>query len=103
MIMSLIPGIVKKGIYQYHYGLGNWRECDTPGDTAACDAALRVSSTGTYGWAPWIDVQENYAAIIMTKQPLQGTIVPSEDLKNEIAPLIPGILALSPPVIRTVP
>jgi CubicO group peptidase (beta-lactamase class C family) len=88
---------------QYHYGLGNWRECATPDNPGACDAALRVSSTGTYGWAPWIDVQENYAAIIMTKQPLQGTIIPSEDLKVELSGLIPGILAGSPPVIRAVP
>ena len=96
------PYVALAGL-QYHYGLGNWRECSTPDDPSACDAALRVSSTGTYGWAPWIDVQENYAGVIMTKQPLQGTIKPSEDLKNELAGLIPGILALNPPVIRTVP
>jgi serine-type D-Ala-D-Ala carboxypeptidase/endopeptidase len=100
--ISYSPYVAAAGL-QYHYGLGNWRECASPGDSAACDAALRVSSTGTYGWGPWIDVQEDYAAIIMTKQPFQGTIVPSEDLKGILAGLIPGILAGHPPVIRPVP
>lgn len=91
---------------RYHYGLGVWRECGTPDDAAACDAALRVSSTGAFGFAPWIDVQGGYAAAIMTRQPTQqgtGDIVPSEDLKVALAALIPAALAQNPPLIRAVP
>jgi CubicO group peptidase (beta-lactamase class C family) len=91
---------------RYHYGLGLWRECGTPDDATACDAALRVSSTGAFGFAPWIDVQGGYAAAIMTRQPTQqgtGAIVPSEDLKATLAALIPAALAQSPPLIRPVP
>jgi serine-type D-Ala-D-Ala carboxypeptidase/endopeptidase len=90
----------------FHYGLGQWRECDTPSNVASCDAALRVGSTGAFGFAPWIDVQRNYAAIIMTRQPgsvASGAYKPSEDLKFQLAPLIPAALAQNPPVIRPVP
>jgi CubicO group peptidase (beta-lactamase class C family) len=90
----------------YHYGLGLWRECDTPSAAPACDAKLRVSSTGAFGFAPWIDVQGNYAAAVMTRQPGQtgnGDFKPSEDLKAALAPLIPAALAQNPPVIRPVP
>ncbi len=91
---------------RYHYGLGLWRECDQPDNPTQCDAALRVSSTGAFGFAPWIDVQSNYAGIVMTRQP--GTVAtadikPSENLKVRLATLIPAILAQSPPVIRAVP
>jgi CubicO group peptidase (beta-lactamase class C family) len=88
--------------YAYHYGLGNWRECPQPNDVAACDAALRVSSTGALGFAPWIDPANRYAAIIMTQQSLSN-ILPSETLKNELAPLIVDALARNPTVIRAVP
>jgi serine-type D-Ala-D-Ala carboxypeptidase/endopeptidase len=90
----------------YHYGLGVWRECDAPADIAACDAALRVSSTGAFGFAPWIDVQGDYAAAVMTRQPTQqgsSDFVPSEDLKAVLATLVPAALAQRPPVIRAVP
>ncbi len=90
----------------YHYGLGQWRECDAPGNVAACDASLRVSSTGAFGFAPWIDVQRNYAGIVMTRQPgtvAQGVFRASDELKWQLATLIPAALAQNPPVIRAVP
>lgn len=82
------------------------RECDAPRDITACDAALRVSSTGAFGFAPWIDVQGDCAAAVMTRQPTQqgtGDFVPSEDLKAVLATLIAAALAQNPPVIRAVP
>jgi CubicO group peptidase (beta-lactamase class C family) len=89
--------------YNFHYGLGNWRECDAPDSTGACSDGLRISSTGTFGWAPWIDENNDYAAVIMTRQPVQGTVMPSENLKVALAGLIPEALAQNPPVIRAVP
>jgi CubicO group peptidase (beta-lactamase class C family) len=90
-----------------HYGLGLWRECATPANVAACDAALRVSSTGAFGWAPWIDLQGpatgHYAAVIMTRQPNSADNLPSERLKAQLDPLIRQALASQPPVIRAVP
>lgn len=87
----------------YHYGFGNWRECDSPEVPDACDANLRISSTGAFGWAPWIDINNGYAAIIMTKQTVENRIGPSEDLKAILAGMIPEILRSNPQVIRTVP
>jgi serine-type D-Ala-D-Ala carboxypeptidase/endopeptidase len=92
-----------RGGKQYHYGFGNWRECDTPDNVLSCDAALRISSTGTQGWAPWIDIQTNYAAIIMTRQGQAGATAASETLKATLSGLIPAELAKKPPVIRSVP
>jgi D-alanyl-D-alanine-carboxypeptidase/D-alanyl-D-alanine-endopeptidase len=91
----------------FHYGLGLWRECTTPANVVACDAGLRVSSTGAFGWAPWIDMQGNpagnYAAVIMTRQPNNADNLPSETLKAQLDPLIKQVLATNPPVIRPVP
>jgi CubicO group peptidase (beta-lactamase class C family) len=89
--------------YNFHYGLGNWRECDAPDSTGACSEDLRISSTGTFGWAPWIDENNDYSAVIMTRQAVQGTVMPSENLKAALAALIPEALAQNPPVIRAVP
>ena len=86
----------------FHYGLGNWRECAQPSTPALCDAGLLVSSTGSFGWAPWIEPERGYAAIIMAQQSA-GNFVPSEILKNQLAGLIPAILAQNPPIIRMVP
>ena len=91
----------------FHYGLGLWRECTTPANVTACDAGLRVSSTGAFGWAPWIDMQGNpagnYAAVIMTRQPNNADNLPSETLKAQLDPLIKQALASNPPVVRPVP
>ena len=87
----------------YHYGLGCRRECSSPSDVGACDADLRISSIGTFGWLPWIDVKNGYAAVIMTKQPNQAQVEPSLELKSTLEALIPAVLAHNPAVIRSVP
>lgn len=105
-VIAYSPYVVALG-KDYHYGLGVWRECETPADATACDAALRVSSTGAFGFAPWIDVQADYAAAIMTRQPTApGTgdnVRTSEALEAALAPLIPAALRQNPPLIRPVP
>jgi hypothetical protein len=87
----------------FHYGLGNWLECDNPDETGACTGNLRLSSPGTFGWFPWIDTRNSYAAVIMTKQSRQWTILPSDHLKHALTELIPEALSGNPGVIRTVP
>jgi D-alanyl-D-alanine-carboxypeptidase/D-alanyl-D-alanine-endopeptidase len=47
-----------------HYGLGCWRECDTPDDVSACDADLMVHSAGAFGMVPWIDLKHGYYAVL---------------------------------------
>ena len=66
---------------------------------------MRVSSTGKFGWAPWVSMDGSYAGLILTRQPitvLYGA-VPSENLKVQLDPLIRAALATNPPVIRTIP
>lgn len=87
----------------YHYALGNWLETQGGGGPTPTDPVVRYSSTGTFGWAPWVAADGVYGGIIMTQQPTQGDTVPSENLKNQLDPLIRTALAAHPPVIRTVP
>jgi hypothetical protein len=66
----------------------------------------RFSSTGKFGWAPWIEVGngQNWAAVIMCQQSDQpASFLPSENLKLQLAGLIPAALAQNPPVVRPVP
>lgn len=87
----------------YHYALGNWLETAGGGGPTANDPVIRYSSTGTFGWAPWIMADGTYGGILMTQQPTQGDTVPSENLKAALDPLIRSALAQNPPVIRAVP
>ncbi len=90
----------------YHYGLCNWLETpDASLPPSATNPIQRVSSTGKFGWAPWVAMDGSYAALILTRQPstvLYGA-VPSETLKGQLDPLIRAALATHPPVIRTLP
>lgn len=88
----------------YHYGFGNWLETAGGGAPGPGDPVLRWSSTGTFGWAPWVAAEGGYAAVIMTRQPLQGMTQPSEALKAQLDPLIRQALAAGPiQVIRALP
>ena len=88
----------------YHYGFGNWLETAGGGAPGATDPVLRWSSTGTFGWAPWVVADGAYAGVIMTRQPTQGSTVPSETLKGQLDPLIRQALASGTvTVVRTIP
>lgn len=101
--ISYSPYVEKLG-KPYHYGLGNWLETAGGGGPSGADPVLRVSSTGTFGWAPWVAADGAYAGVIMTRQPLQGTTVPSETLKATLDPLIRQALATGQvTVVRPLP
>jgi hypothetical protein len=86
----------------YHYALGNWLETTYGGAPSPTDPLLRHSSTGTFGWAPWITADGAYGGIIMTLQ-AQGNTNPSEALKAQLDPLVRAALAQAPSVVRSVP
>ncbi len=86
----------------YHYGFGNWLETAGGGAPSLTDPVIRFSSTGTFGWAPWVAADGAYGAVIMTQQ-AQGTTVPSENLKAQLDPLIRAVLAQNPAILRSVP
>ena len=88
----------------FHYGFGTWLETADGQPPTVGNPVIRWSSTGKFGWAPWIAADGTYAALIMTQQPDQATaFVPSELLKAQLDPLIRAALAGNPPVIRAVP
>jgi len=82
----------------YHFGLGAWIGYDT-----SSEEVRQVSNIGAYGWAAWIDLENDYAAVIMTRQPLPVDYLKSENLKKSLSALIPEALAKHPPMIRAVP
>ena len=89
-----------------HYGFGNWVETQNGAAPTATNPIQRVSSTGKFGWAPWIEIGggQNWAAIIMCQQPDAAlSFLPSENLKLQLAPLIQAAVAQHPPVVRAVP
>lgn len=101
--LAYSPYVEKQG-RTYHYGFGNWLETAGGGAPSGADPVVRWSSTGTFGWAPWVAADGAYAAVIMTRQPLQGMTVPSETLKATLDPLIRQALASgSVQVIRPLP
>jgi CubicO group peptidase (beta-lactamase class C family) len=88
----------------YHYGFGNWLETANGQAPGPANPVNRWSSTGKFGWAPWIAADSSYAAVIMTRQAdLPTSFVPSENLKASLEPLIRTALAGNPQVIRAVP
>ena len=89
---------------KYHYGLGNWLETENGHEPTRDNPINRWSSTGKFGWAPWIAADGKYAALIMTQQADTPTaFVPSENLKAKLDPLIRQALASNPQPIRVVP
>lgn len=90
----------------YHYGLGNWLEtADSTRPPSVTNPILRVSSTGKFGWAPWVAMDGTYAGLVLTRQDssLSEAFLPSENLKTQLDPLIRAALAKNPPVIRSIP
>lgn len=88
----------------YHYGLGNWLETANGQAPGVNNPVLRWSSTGKFGWAPWIASDSSYAGLIMTQQSDTSTsFIPSENLKAQLEPLIRAALALNGAIVRTVP
>jgi CubicO group peptidase (beta-lactamase class C family) len=90
----------------HHYGFGGWVEAANGAAPSASNPVQRFSSTGKFGWAPWIEVGDGqrWAAVILCQQPdAPASFLPSESLKLQLAGLIPAALARNPPVVRTVP
>lgn len=89
---------------KYHYGFGNWLETENGQAPTPDNPLIRWSSTGKFGWAPWIVGDGKYAALIMTQQAKTPTaFVPSENLKAKLDPLIRQALAGNPQPTRLVP
>ncbi len=90
------PGAIDDNNIDWYYGLGVWRECDDAVWNATCDANVRVSSPGAFGWYPWIDVQNGYYAVLAMEEPITLFNDPSSDsvlLGSSLRPLIEDVLS----------
>jgi CubicO group peptidase (beta-lactamase class C family) len=97
------PYVGQLGKY-YHYGFGNWLETAGGAGPTPGDPVIRWSSTGSFGWAPWVVADGSYAGVIMTRQPQAGSGVYSDNLKVSLDPLIRQALASGTvTVIRSIP
>ncbi len=89
------PAAIDANNIDWYYGLGAWRECDDATWNAACEAEVRVSSPGAFGWYPWIDLQNGYYAVLAMEEPLTLTNDPSSEsvlLGTSLRPLIEQVL-----------
>ena len=79
----------------WHYARGFWIECDTAFN-AACADNPTISSTGAFGWTPWIDFESGYYGVIATRTsavPNSRPGVESVRLEQELQPLIEEALS----------
>ncbi len=71
----------------WHYALGAWLECDEATFVQSCADAQIYSSPGSFGWTPWIDLQNGYFALIARRGAL-GTADIGVELEQLLQPLI---------------
>lgn len=82
--------------YEFHYALGTWRECLAPTWQPSCDTEIVASSTGAFGWHPWIDVGNDYWGVLAMQLPFGGTPSSADRsiaLAVSLRPLIVSALA----------
>ena len=48
----------------WHYSFGAWRECDALVWQPSCEDNIVVSSTGAFGFSPWIDVGGGHFGVL---------------------------------------
>ena len=75
--------------FEWHYGLGMWRECSEPTFTSGCAARTIVSSPGAYGFYPWIDRDRKYWAVMSTRRSILANASEASVLAGQrLQPLI---------------
>jgi CubicO group peptidase (beta-lactamase class C family) len=79
----------------FHYGLGVWLECPDPGNPLECEGELLVTSSGMFGWYPWIDTKRKYYGLLAMVQPLNARPVGyiyAFKLLEELRPLMNEVM-----------
>lgn len=74
----------------WHYGFGFWIECDVVPFDESCAVNPTMSSTGARGFAPWIDFDAGYWAII--SMDVLGEASESTTLQQVLQPMIEAAL-----------
>ena len=90
------PASIEAANVDWYYGLGVWRECDAPTWNADCEANVRISSPGAFGWYPWLDLENGYYAVLAMEERFTFVNSPTEisaALGARLRPLILEALA----------
>ncbi|GAA4043675.1 hypothetical protein GCM10022213_12930 [Parerythrobacter jejuensis] len=76
----------------WHYALGAFVECDNPSFDADCADDRIYSSPGSFGWTPWIDLENGYWGLI-ARRGERNTARVAVELEQQLQPLIVAALA----------
>lgn len=94
-IASAPIALAEAGV-EFRYALGHWRECTEPAWTASCENRQVASSTGAFGWHPWIDYDNGYYGVLAVFElEIDGSSPGSESIQfaHTLQPLIEAALA----------
>ncbi len=77
-------------LFEWHYGLGMWKECLQSHWTTDCDESQVYSSPGGLGWYPWIDFENGYYAVLARQEfgSRGNALLQSGELVLQLRPLI---------------
>jgi CubicO group peptidase (beta-lactamase class C family) len=77
-------------LFEWHYGLGMWKECLQRTWTASCDSSQVYSSPGGLGWYPWIDFEHGYYGVLARQDfgTRGSALLLSGELVLQLRPLI---------------
>jgi serine-type D-Ala-D-Ala carboxypeptidase/endopeptidase len=78
--------------WEWHYGLGCWKECAQEQWSAACDAGTIYSSPGAFGFYPWIDAATGRWGVLAIQRGFMRR--PSRDSVRAIWRVRPALDAL---------
>lgn len=93
--LASVPSAISTAGLDWRYGFGFWIECDAPAFNAACEDEPTISSTGAFGFTPWIDFASGYWAIIAMEEPVTFSSNPAAAsilLEQQLQPLIEAAL-----------
>jgi CubicO group peptidase (beta-lactamase class C family) len=94
-IGNVPPALVENDV-DFRYSLGHWRECTQSVWDASCDNLHISSSTGAFGWHPWIDYDNGYYGVLAVFETSINGGSPGSASVNfalEVQPLIVSALA----------
>jgi CubicO group peptidase (beta-lactamase class C family) len=80
--------------FEWHYGLGHWRECYQPAWSSECDQHVRVSSPGAFGFYPLIDRSGSYWLILAREDMSAMSGAASVELNARLTPAIEAALGI---------
>ena len=96
VVIGSSPSAAEVNGFEFRYALGHWRECLQATWDASCDGRVVSSSTGAFGWHPWIDYDNGYFGVIAVAEIVIDGGSPAAASVGFAAELQPLIVAALP-------